>query len=297
VLLFVTSLRHPVNARDYDVVERLLRQTLRSLENQTDDDYRVVVVGHRVPAFALPARTEFVTVDFAPPDPENGVHAGRTAFVRDKGTKLGLGLSVARRWEPDHVMIVDADDLVSSRLTEFVHHAPARDGWVVETGYKYSATRQTYQVLPRFNRHCGSCHVVRFEHYRVPDLDVGASQEDILEAYGERLPRVIGRHRDALEAFAEWGVDLEPLPFRAAVYTVDAGENHSASSLAGLARPVNARFAAEFAVPRARPVLPVALDGLGPRALGQSAALGARRVARAVRTAGRARFGSVTPSP
>jgi hypothetical protein len=292
VLLFVTSLRHPSNAVDYGAVERLLHQTLRSIQNQTDTDYRVVVVAHRVPAFPLPDRVEVVTVDFPPPAPQNGVHAGRDAFVRDKGSKLGLALAVGRRWEPDHVMIVDADDLLSSRLTEFVHGAPDRDGWFVETGYKYSVARRTYQVLPQFNRHCGSCHVVRFEHYGVPDLDAGASQDEVLEAYDDRLTRVIGRHRDALEAFASRGVRLEPLPFRAAAYSVDGGENHSSSSLTGLALPVGAAFAAEFAVPRPRSLVRATADGLGPRALGQSAVLGVRRVGRAARSWSR----EVTPA-
>jgi hypothetical protein len=70
VLAFVTSLRHPDNASDYGRVEELLRRTLRSIAQQTSDDYIVIVVGNRAPSFALPPRARFVYVDFpAAPEP------------------------------------------------------------------------------------------------------------------------------------------------------------------------------------------------------------------------------------
>lgn len=270
MLVFVTSLRHPDNAADYAQVERLFARTLRSLERQTDDDRRLVLVAHRPPPFRLPDWVEYVEVDFPPPAKDRGVHAGRAAFVRDKGTKIGLGLVVARRWSPDYAMVLDADDLVSARLTAFVNASVGVDGWYVRTGYRYSAAREVYRVQPDFNRRCGSCHVVGFDHFGVPDLPHGASQTQLVDAFGERLTRVLGAHRHGLEAWAEWGVRLRPLPFRGVAYTVEAGENHSSAGLGGLALPVTRRFTADFGVVRSRPFLAAAADGVSVRAASET---------------------------
>ena len=67
MLAFITTLRHPQNAANYDRVEALLQDTLASLTQQTCDDYLVIIVGVRRPAFPLPKRVIFVEVDFPPP--------------------------------------------------------------------------------------------------------------------------------------------------------------------------------------------------------------------------------------
>jgi hypothetical protein len=284
MLLFVTSLRSPANARDYGQVERLLLQTLGAIDHQTNREYRVVIVGNQEPSFTLPDQVEYVGVTWPAPEAEHGVHASRAAFVRDKGTKIGLGLSVARKWNPDYAMIVDADDLVSRRLTEFVQSSEPCDGWYVETGYKYSARKQAIQTLGGFNRWCGSCHIVRYGVYEAPELSMDATQGDVIDGFGETRLDLIGRHRDGLERFADIGVRLSPMPFRAVAYTVDAGENHSETELSGLARPVSAHFAREFSIERTRPMVPTAIDSFGPVAITQTVTALARRSARSVIT-------------
>ena len=67
MLAFITTLRHPHNSADYGHVEALLQDTLASLTQQTSDDYVVIIVGIRRPAFPLPERVVFVEVDFPPP--------------------------------------------------------------------------------------------------------------------------------------------------------------------------------------------------------------------------------------
>ena len=267
MIAFVTSLRHPQNSADYGKVESLLAETLRSVCAQDDDDYIVIIVGNRRPAFELPPKVRFVEVDFPAPAPPSGPQTDLTSFVWDKGTKIGLGLIAAREHNPDYVMIFDADDYVSRRLVSFARANATRPGWVVSQGWIYSHSAGVYREIRDFHRTCGTCHVVTFDAYAVPtDLTLDATQQQISAAYGERLSRILGAHRNARTWFAENGWELAPLPFHGAVYNVDTGENHSGKALTGLARPAGRAFEAEFGVVAPGTVVSRLVAAIGPKA-------------------------------
>lgn len=248
MLAFITSLRHPTNSNDYARVEMLLLESLRSVTSQTSEDFVVIVVGNKEPKVPLPDKVHFVRVRYPAPA-ERGVRVNRTTLIRDKGTKLGIGLIAARAFSPDYVMIFDADDFVHRDLAEFVGNHPGQDGWVIRDGWMYSRARSAYQPTSDFNRRCGTSFIVPFEAYAVPeDLDVRATRSQVRAAYGERLPKIIGAHKWAVEWHEAQGRRLETLPFRGAVYHVDTGENHSTNELAGWARPLGRRLSSEFGI-------------------------------------------------
>lgn len=288
MLAFVTSLRHPLNSDDYTRVERLLEETLRSVTSQTSDDYVVIVVGNVRPSFALPPKVHFVPVDFPPPIDTKGPQTGRPAVIWDKGTKLGIGLLKAREFDADWVMIFDADDFVHRKLTEFVHAHPAAPGFVVSEGWMYSAARQEIREVDEFNRTCGTSFLLPYEAYEVPaDLGVDATQQQLADGFGERLSRVMGAHRDAIDWYAEHGRELIPVPFRAAIYRVETGENHSGKRMFGRARPMPRSVARDFGLP------PRPLPGL--RVLAGAAAGRLRRGLRRVAGAMVRRLRRITP--
>jgi hypothetical protein len=279
MLAFVTSLRHPDNSASYPRVEALLERTLRSIDSQTDGDYVVIVVCNQAPTFRVSDKVHIVTVDFPAPAPPAGPRTDRAPFVWDKGTKIGLGLIAARRWSPDYVMIFDADDFVSRRLVAHSKKHAGSDGWVITDGWTYSSARGVFKSTRRFNRTCGTSFVVSYDAYGVgASLDESATQREIAETFGERLNRILGAHRDALEWFTAAGFAITPLPFRGAVYHVDTGENHSGKSLVGLARPATTSLLEEFGIDPDVSALRSAVNGLGPIALAETAARAARRV-------------------
>ncbi len=249
MLAFITSLRHPRNAVDYSRVEELLLETLHSVTQQTSDDFVVIVVGNREPSVELPDKVHFVKVSYGPPAPRD-VRVSRSPFIRDKGTKIGVGLIKALEFDPDYVMIFDADDFVHRDLVQFVGERPGRPGWVIDEGWMYSRNRRAVRPISDFNRTCGTSFIIPFDVYGVPtDLDVTASKAEIREAYGERISKIIGAHKWAVEWHAERGRVLERLPFPGAVYHVDTGENHSRNELSGRAKPISRALAAEFGIP------------------------------------------------
>jgi hypothetical protein len=268
MLAFVTTLRHPQNSVSYDRVEDLLQATLRSVARQSSEDYVIIIVGNKRPDFDLPQHAHFVEVDFPPPAPPTGAQTAREPFVWDKGTKLGVGLIAARQFSPTHIMSFDADDFVHRDLAATVHRSPKHNGWVVDNGWMYSRARNSYVSQRQFNRACGTSFIIPIGAYGVPDhLDIFATQEQIAMAFGERMSAIMGAHRDADAWYRANGRNLESFPYRAAVYHVDTGENHSGKTLAGFARPLSAKIRRDFGILPSRGPVSTLWAAAGPGAL------------------------------
>lgn len=281
MLAFITTLRHPQNSVSYGRVEDLLKETLGSVARQTSEDYVVIIVGNKRPDFELSPRTHFVQVDFPPPAPATGAQTAREPFVWDKGTKLGIGLIAAREYDPTHVMIFDADDFVHRGLAATVHENANHVGWVMRDGWMYSRARNSYVHQKEFNRACGTSFIVPMVAYEVPaDLTTSATQEQVAAAFGDRLSTIMGAHRNADAWHRDHGRHLEPFPYRAAVYHVDTGENHSGNTLMGLARPSTAKFRREFGIRSTKSNAATLWAALGPRRLVEQVLIAAHRVFR-----------------
>jgi hypothetical protein len=267
MLAFITTLRHPHNSADYSRVESLLQNTLSSLTQQSCDDYVAIIVGNRRPPFPLPQHAVFVDVDFPPPSDVNGPRTGRAPVIWDKGTKTAIGLVAAREYRPDYVMALDADDFVHRDVTAFVHAHSGHDGWVVKRGWVYSRARNAYRLRRRFYRVCGTSFIIPFEAYDVPTaLTVAATQHEIAEAFGERLEKTL-EHGYAFDYWRKQGRNLESLPFPAAVYHMDTGENHSDNELFGPALPYRAHLHRDFAIQPSRTPISSLWAAIGPAAL------------------------------
>jgi len=268
VLAFLTTLRHPHNSADYGRVEDLLSQTLASIVQQTCDDYVVIIVGNRQPSFTLPPRTYFVEADYPPPTQHNGPRTGMGPYVWDRGTKTGLGLVAARELAPDYVMFFDADDFLHRDLAGYVHDHPGSPGWVLRRGWVYSRSRNAYQFRRRMFRVCGTSFIIPYSAYAVPEqLTPAATQEEIAAGFGyDALEEVIAGHRYALEWWQERGRALQTLPFAGAVYQVDTGENHSGSTLQGLAYPYRPHLLDEFAIRPSKSPAATWYSAIGPAA-------------------------------
>jgi hypothetical protein len=252
MLTFLTSLRHPANAIDYRRVGELLAQTLRSVTAQKNDAFEVVVVGNLKPDIEWPNRVRFVQVDFPPPEASKALGMSREAVGRDKGTKLAVAMLAA---DPatTHFMTLDADDLVSNRLAEYVASQPVRSspGWVIDRGYVFHAPASIALVRSGFNQVCGTSLIFDRSAIDVPDLPAGSSQQEIIGGFGNRVIfDLLGSHKHLSKHCEEAGRPLGVLPFPGAAYAVGTGENWWGGTMPRIGWPLTASIADEFSIPR-----------------------------------------------
>jgi hypothetical protein len=227
VLIFITSLRHPQNASSWDHVLDLLDRTLRSVCNQTAPDFKVIVVHNESSCLRSHSPGVIYHAVDLPPNPfydhGSGTEAGRNAFRWDRGQKYLAGLYRAREFTDTlarpYIMFIDADDCVSAHLTEFVNRSSQPDGWYLDQGFLYQeGDRSAYHLPANFSLICGTSHIIRYDHFRLPNEMSAVDRDYIL--------RALGSHVYIREMLAESGILLKPLPFTGAVYMMH-DDNHS----------------------------------------------------------------------
>jgi hypothetical protein len=237
LLHFGIPVKSKAVSKDWDQVGRLLSNTLRSLAGQLDADFRVIVAHHERPAVdpGGDPRFEFLQVDFPPP-------LYRQEMMVDKNRKRELIAHRLRQSGGGYLMYVDADDLVSNRIAQFVARDRNPNGYVIDTGYELDASARRVRWAPRFDRFCGTSSIIHW------------SVEDLPEIPFAPAPVRLRRYLDA--GHAGWaslaraeGRPLKALPFPGAVYVVNTGENHSvATSNVGFRRSLLRRFTPRRAV-------------------------------------------------
>lgn len=269
MLAFITTLRHPQNSADYHRVEAFLEETLASIARQTCDDYVVIVVCNQQLTSPLPPRTHVVVVDFPPPTAHAGPQTGMGPFIWDKGSKVGVGLVLARELGADFVMLFDADDYLHRGIAAHVRAHPGSLGWVVRRGWIYSRARNSYALRHRLFRICGTSFIVPFQAYGLPDhLTTASTQAEIVEAFGDDMTeQILAGHRYALEWWRDRGRTLDPLPFAAVCYHVDTGENHSGVRLLGPGLPYRSHLFDDFGIRPGKGAVATLWSAIGPAAL------------------------------
>jgi len=223
ILTFLIPVRHPENAKDWNLVKRNLTETTRSIAAQSDPRWSGFVVANRGSDLpTLPAGFEVIAVDF-PPNPLHNMGSADLgaiydAFRLDKGKRVLSGLVAAK--PTGHVMICDDDDFVSRRLTEFVSTDQENPGWYIENGYVWAGGRLVYRSSD-FSHECGTSHIIRSDLLGVP--------ETAQEMTEEKIKRSLGSHVSIANDLKAAGTPLSPLPFLGAIYRIGHAGAHSQS--------------------------------------------------------------------
>jgi hypothetical protein len=210
---FGIPLRSRQASRDWRRVCALLDATLNSALQQLNGDIQVIIACHEVPSTrARDSRVTFLEATFSRP------RDGLEQMYDKRSKKIMLAEEVCRRGG-GYLMLLDSDDLVSNRIAEFVMQQNNKRGYVVDQGYIYDAQLRRLTRVRDFDRICGSS-VIPF----LSPADCGDPQFAWREYVGDTW------HAEFRKAAADLGRSLEPLPFPAAIYVTNNGENHSTNA-------------------------------------------------------------------
>jgi hypothetical protein len=212
VLGFVIPVKSPRVATSWIEVCKLFERCLRSVCNQKTPNFRVVVVCNEIPSVQF----KHNNVNFLQADleiPENDY----ASKIRDREKKVVIGLMYLKRYNPSHVMCVDADDCISNRIARYVEDFGTGNGWFIDSGYEYEEGANF--VICRksgFFRICGTCNIINYKLLHLPhESDKYANITD------KDYDRFIGGHGLARADLENRGTPLEPLPFPGAIYIRD----------------------------------------------------------------------------
>ena len=157
--------------------------------------------------------------DFPIPEPK------KIPQLVDKTRKLRRALIAVREAGGGHVMGVDADDLVHRSLAALVEAHPSSNGWFFPYGYTYEEGSQWLERHNDFYLRCGTWNIIRIDCDDLPsDMDSPRAKYFFL----------CNGHHVIVDFMARQGRPLKALPFPAAVYVKDTGENWSGPPIRGL---------------------------------------------------------------
>lgn len=230
MLIFIIPVIHPEKCSNYRKVSNILNNTLFSVCNQLDPDFRVIVVCNKKPDLTINNdKIEIIEVDFPLPPSPTCLDDRHSHVYRDKGSKVLVGLLNAAKYKPTHYMVMDHDDFVSNKLSGYIKNNPKHNGWFFSEGYVYSNITKIIALKKNFQSYCGTSHIIRSDLLTTHDnIQTNPSyniiQNNIDNYY---LLKILGNHNDHLKYFAEKGTPLSPLPFIGSIWNLDTGDNCS----------------------------------------------------------------------
>ena len=216
MIYFGIPLRSKATSKNWENVSKFFNRTLWSVYNQTDPNFRIIVACHDIPALTheYDNRVEFIQVKTPTP-------VTKEEMMLDKGYKVHtIGMRV-RQLGGGFTMMVDADDLQSNRIAEYVNNHPMSNGFTSHNGYYWHVGDDFIKKGHKFPN--GSSTVVKY------------SVEDLPDKYYEKMvpsensnPHIIRKkHGDIPKACAKLGRPLEKFPFIVSIYVRETGDNHS----------------------------------------------------------------------
>ena len=229
-----------------------LRQTLKSIQNSTNGNYRVVVAGHEAPDFDVGFDSRFYFLSLHHPVPSHENY--HVSLELDKLTKIAAAWEYAKlTWNPKYVMKLDADDFISSRLVDWLDNANDEAGYLIKYGWLWrSESRYLIQRTEYLDRLCGSCLIIRsdladkngpfltsMEGVSLDEASVKFAASDhysLVPGSGISTLLLNDSHQRYAAQFAYLGHKLFSLPFSAVVYRT--GNPDSTSRFGGFWRPI-----------------------------------------------------------
>lgn len=208
MLTFIIPLRARALAKDWALHLELLERTVDSILAQSHPAFAVAIVCHDAPEIRQVRHSAVHVLRVAVPLPQRT----NDDMCVDKVLKLSRGVDWAVEHGSDYVMFVDADDLVSRRLSAVAAEHPAANGWYLPRGFLHRYGDWWVRAHSPHHLICGTSAIIRTNLLRA---------EPVAWCRGEIVNTLAAAgHGAYLRHMAEQGAPLAPLPFAGAVYVL-----------------------------------------------------------------------------
>jgi hypothetical protein len=237
MLAFIIPFKPKRNSANWASDSENLKNTLLSILEQTNTAFQVMVILHDMPLD--PLLHEQVTYSRFPgayctyDQLEDGVEQLKgnaylkerdVEYLFDQGRKQMYGANIAIEQGFEYIMSVDADDLVSKHLVQYImqNSQPGIMGWFVDKGFFYIKNENIFIRRPyAMNVYNGSTNIVHKNY--IPHFDIAVLRLGDINFFSSHAYL-------ATRLKESYGKVLRPLPFYAIVYVV-TDQNWRASSV------------------------------------------------------------------
>jgi hypothetical protein len=235
---FILPLRPKSQSTNWQKDCALLEATIKSLLNQSSGNYKVYIVFSDDPKLNITScRLSLVYFPFPfltlteirnSASLLDGFGNDPVMLERrwDKSRKIFYGCKKAKEDGCSYLMSVDADDLVSDKLINYVEqrvNEKELPGFYINNGYLYKlGSKRMIRIFKGFQNFNGSTHIIKSEFVTIPDFQNGTWMDyNLFTSHGWIRQRLKDTH----------GIELEAIPFPAIIYVVHGGNISKLSQL------------------------------------------------------------------
>jgi len=225
-ITFVIPFRSKTTSNDWDLHSRLLKRTIKSVLRQTSSNFQILVVYSELPYDPVShdklsyLRLPFDPIDIALIEGHNELTDRFKFFFMDHGRRIMYGAHRAIQAGTNYIMSVDADDLISNKIAEYVRDKdPSEAGWILKRGFVYiDQAAWLYKQPNNMNSINGSTHILNVAVIDIPDFDKRPfliNDYDLFSAHAWLEERLRERK----------GIQLKELPFYGVLYSRNSGSH------------------------------------------------------------------------
>jgi hypothetical protein len=139
----------------------------------------------------------------------------------DQKLKVKRGMIACKGFGEGYVMRLDSDDFIHQHLVAFVRDHYGSHGWYISQGYVYTLGKQWIFIRHNFHLTTASSHIVWLTEEDLPNCMETPDTDYFVDLW---------QHLELKKTCQALGRTLQPVPFRAGIYTVDHSENLSPRS-------------------------------------------------------------------
>ncbi|QFT88424.1 hypothetical protein FIU87_07195 [Bacillus sp. THAF10] len=164
IVCFGISFKSKKVCKNWEIVQKNLSNTLRSIFNNTKSNFLIVVAGHEKPKIAEieNEKVKWISSPFKPPISPKG-------FNLDKRKKrILIGAYLRTIHFNGYYMHLDADDLIHYKFIEYLNSLPLKKAFIIRESFMINTNIKEIWVTKRFYLHCGSSSVIYFNTNELP---------------------------------------------------------------------------------------------------------------------------------
>lgn len=230
MFVFLSCIRHPDTSNNYKRIEELFETCAHAVCGQTNKNFIYIVVCNQIPEISFSdERIKFVEVNIEKPV------GHRESVLMDRANKRLIGLTYANKfYEPEYIMMLDADDLVSRDLVEKIESNEKMKntgGFRIDKGYLFDLKNQKWQRKYGMNRYCGSTLVFKYGQISEEfDIIDSIDTSEIISANSNKknlLIKLLGDHIDSANFLENKGYPLLSYKKFGIAWVINTGENES----------------------------------------------------------------------
>jgi hypothetical protein len=229
---FCIPLKSRNASKNWKNTQLLLKWTLRSIQNQTNNDFKVLIAFHDEPELVGSFLNNIVSIQAEYPDPTS-VNSNISSLADrkrlDKYYKKRLLMLKVSEFGGGFVMFVDGDDLVHRKLAHFINENQDSNGYYFTKGWEFYTDRKLLKFAPKFNNLCGTSAVIKYLPEDLPNVFSFDGYDRLNILRSNNYPFDFG-HPEWPQIFSYLNRPLKPLKFIGAVYMMNTGENLSIST-------------------------------------------------------------------